>query len=193
MPNPFPFRLPPTLLLALGLAATPALAQANPRAHQHGHAELQAAFDGPLVDLLLESPAYNLLGFEHQPRTAEQKQKLDDLHQWLAGNALINTEDGRCRVVTSELHTGWEEADAHAEHGHPQHDHDHAHDNHTNHSDLEVTQSLHCEALSDAPAFATPLLEQFPALEHLNVQWVSAQGQGGTRLTRSDNRFRPGQ
>tara|TARA_Y100001001_G_scaffold131821_1_gene131538 strand:+ start:1551 stop:2129 length:579 start_codon:yes stop_codon:yes gene_type:complete len=187
-----PLLASPRLILALGLATmtAPAMAQDNPAAHQHGHAELQVAFAGEQIDLLLESPAWNLLGFEHQPRTKEQRQKLDGLREWVAANALINTEGGNCRVTTSELHTGWEGHEAHDDQGH---DHGHDQDAHANHSNLEITQSLRCAALPDASAFTAPILDAFPALEHLDVQWVSAQGQGGTRLTRSDNRFRPGQ
>jgi hypothetical protein len=188
MRNPLTLRVPTSLALATGLAtlAAPALAQDNPAAHQHGHAELRVAFAGEQVDLLLESPAWNLLGFEHQPRTKEQRQKLDGLREWVAANALINTEGGNCRVTTSELHTGWEGHEAHDDQGHDQ-------DAHANHSDLEITQSLRCEALPDASTFTAPILDAFPTLEYLNVQWISAQGQGGTRLTRSDNLFRPGQ
>ena len=173
-----PLLASPRLILALGLATmtAPSMAQDNPAAHQHGHAELQVAFAGEQIDLLLESPAWNLLGFEHQPRTKEQRQKLDGLREWVAANAL----------TTSELHTGWEGHEAHDDQGHDQ-------DAHANHSDLEITQSLRCEALPDASTFTAPILDAYPALELLDVQWVSAQGQGGTRLTRSDNRFRPGQ
>jgi hypothetical protein len=183
-----PLRAFPRLMLALGLTAVTATATAqdNPAAHQHGHAELQVAFAGERIDLLLESPAWNLLGFEHPPRTEGQRQKLEGLREWVATNALINTEGDHCRVTTSELHTGWEGPEAHGDHGH-----NHGHDSHSSHSDLEITQSLQCQDLPGATAFATPILDAFPALEHLNVQWVSAQGQGGTRLTRSGNRFRP--
>src|SRR5690554_8081231 len=97
-----PLSASPRLILALGLATVtaPAMAKDNPAAHQHGHAELQAAFDGEQINLLLESPPWNLLGFEHQPRTKEQRHKRDGLAEGVAANALINTEGGNCRVTT---------------------------------------------------------------------------------------------
>ena len=58
------------------LAPLPASAADNPGAHQHGHAELQIAIDTNSADVFLRSPAYNLLGFEHQPRTKQQHQQL---------------------------------------------------------------------------------------------------------------------
>src|SRR5690554_5294721 len=175
-----PLPASPRLILALGLATVtaPAMAQDNPAAHQHGHAELQVAFADEQIDLLLESPAWNLLGFEHQPRTKEQRQKLDGLREWVAANDLINTEGGSGRVTTSGPRTGWDRHEAHD--GQAQ-DPGHDQDAHTSDSDLEITQRLRCEALPDASTFAAPMLDAYPTLERLDVQWVSAQGQGGTR------------
>lgn len=85
-----------TLLLSLSLAAWPVLASDNPGAHQHGHADLQMAIDNERVDLLLLSPAYNLIGFEHKPRTDEQQQRVNDTEQWASETAMINTVAGNC-------------------------------------------------------------------------------------------------
>src|SRR5690606_12673416 len=54
---------------ALALFGTP-LAQAHDnKAHVHGSAVLQVVMDGETVELALQSPLNNLLGFEHAPRT----------------------------------------------------------------------------------------------------------------------------
>src|SRR5690554_6575787 len=89
-----------TLLLSLSLAAWPVLASDNPGAHQHGHADLQMAIDNERVDLLLLSPAYNLIGFEHKPRTDEQQQRVNDTEQWASETAMINTVAGKDRKST---------------------------------------------------------------------------------------------
>lgn len=175
------------LSLVVALAASPALAQDNPGAHQHGHAKLQIALDAEQIDLLLVSPAYNLVGFEHRPRTREQQQTLDDVKARVTQHPMINTPDGRCTVLSGSLHMAWPADDDQAN------NHDHDHQQSAGHSDMEISQTLSCPGLTPSPQLETALLEQFPAMAHLNVQWLSAQGQGSTRLSRGENRFRPGQ
>lgn len=173
-----------TLLLSLSLAAWPVLASDNPGAHQHGHADLQMAIDNERVDLLLLSPAYNLIGFEHKPRTDEQQQRVNDTEQWANETAMINTVAGNCTLVSSAMHVGWSEAKGD---GH-KHDHDHDHD--SGHADIEITQTLNCPNLSESAQFETGLMARFPELQHLNMQWVGPLGQGATRLSPGNIQFR---
>ncbi|MET4025571.1 hypothetical protein ABIE59_001095 [Marinobacter sp. MBR-99] len=181
-----------TLLLSLSLAVWPVLASDNPGAHQHGHADLQMAIDNERVDLLLLSPAYNLIGFEHKPRTDEQRQRLNDTEQWASGTAMINTMAGNCTLVSSAMHVGWNETkddDHKHDHGHS-HNHSHDHDHNSGHADIEITQTLACPNLSASTQFETGLMARFPELENLNVQWVGPQGQGATRLSPGNIQFR---
>src|SRR5690606_10492348 len=108
------------------LAPLPANAADNPGAHQHGHAELQIAIDTNTADVFLRSPAYNLLGFEHEPHTEQQHQQLADLEQWAASTPLINIEDGSCNVEEASFHSSWPNASSHQE----SHAHDHEHPEH---------------------------------------------------------------
>nr|BBJ05599.1 hypothetical protein YBY_34480 [Marinobacter nauticus] len=179
-----------TLLLSLSLATLPVLAADNPGAHQHGHAELQMAIENERVDLLLLSPAYNLIGFEHKPRTDEQRQRVNDTEQWASETAMINTVAGNCTLVSSAMHVGWGKAkgdDHKHDHGHS---HSHDHDHGSGHADIEITQTINCPGLSESAEFETGLMARFPELEHLNVQWVGPQGQGATRLSPDTTQFR---
>lgn len=181
-----------TALLSLSLATLPVLAADNPGAHQHGHADLQMAIENERVDLLLLSPAYNLIGFEHKPRTEEQRKRVQDAEQWASENTLVNTVDGSCTLVSSAMHAGWKEAKDNEhkhDHGHS-HSHDHDHDHDSGHADIEITQTLNCPNLSESAQFETGLMARFPELQHLNVQWVGPLGQGATRLSPGNIQFR---
>lgn len=46
------------------------------KAHSHGSAELSIAFDSLVGQLEFKSPAESIVGFEHQPKTDKDKQKL---------------------------------------------------------------------------------------------------------------------
>ena len=150
----------PLMTVALASAVLSPLtagAANNPSAHQHGHAELQVAIDANTADVFVRSPAYNLLGFEHEPRTEQQHQQLADLEQWLMSTPLINTEDGNCNVEDASFHSSWPEATRHhSDHAHEHHDHDHDHGQANNHSDIEITQSLTCDGLAEHQTLATP-------------------------------------
>ncbi len=182
-----------SLVLASSLAATPSLASDNPSAHQHGHADLQIAVDNERIDLLLLSPAYNLVGFEHKPKTDEQRQRVQAVESWSAETPLINTLAGACTINSTALNTSWGDNDDHEHHHGHNHDHGHHHAEETAsgsaHTDLEITQSLSCPGLSANTQLETTLMTQFPEMEYLNVQWVGPQGQGAVRLTPAQARF----
>jgi len=59
--------------IAIGLAAPICEAQATRShgAHVHGMARLDLAWEGAQVQIRLETPLANLVGFEHRPETAE--------------------------------------------------------------------------------------------------------------------------
>jgi hypothetical protein len=96
-------------LLAASMAiafAVPALAQL-PGAHVHGQASLEIAVDGETVQLNLYSPLDNLLGFEHAPRTEEERRAVRamdaKLHQ--ARSLFVFTPSAGCRLESTHLNS----------------------------------------------------------------------------------------
>lgn len=164
----------PVIALAVACAATALNASAaddhHQQAHVHGQAQLQIAIDGHTAELILRSPAANLLGFEHQPKNDGQETILMETREWLTATPLVQAKGNDCTVVAGTIHYARDRSE----------DDDHGHDS-DNHSDFEVTQRLECEsALADA--LTTPLMERFPGIEAMTVEWVSPRGQGGTEL-----------
>ncbi|MBS3803472.1 MAG: DUF2796 domain-containing protein [Oleiphilaceae bacterium] len=177
-----------TLASSFGIQAADNLA-----AHAHGEAQLQVAVSGQTLDLIMESPAANLIGFEHRPRTKAQQEALDTARDWLTNTALIDTEDkASCRVLdASVMHSLMASEDRHSNdnHGHEGHS-EHKEDKPgTSHSEFVVSQSLECQDLTPGRTLTTPLLGRFPGIERLQLQWVSAKGQGSADLKADDNRF----
>ncbi|MGF2734144.1 ZrgA family zinc uptake protein [Marinobacter sp. DUT-1] len=163
------------LLLPLTLLAAAATSGENPGAHQHGHAELSFAVDGSKVEVMFASPAYNVVGFEHEVRTEAQSQALNEANDWFAGTPLINTPDGTCSVISSDVHHSGQEQE------HEGREDDHG-DHGGGHSAFEVIQTLECPGVQDASTLTTPLTTRFERLEHLQAQWAGATSQGATRL-----------
>ena len=166
-----------------------ALAADNPGAHEHGHARLQMAVEENRIDLMLNSPAYNLAGFEHGARTEAEKSRLADISRWLETTPLINTAAADCRVTAAAVELGGEEenhdGDTHHEDGH----HDEEHHGEATHREYDVSQQLECNRIDADQEFTSALMERFEGMAELTIEWVSPSGQGSARLTPSNRAF----
>ncbi|WP_370277365.1 DUF2796 domain-containing protein [Pontibacterium sp.] len=117
-------------------------------AHVHGIASLNMALDGKFLELEFHTPAANIYGFEHAPRTEEQFTQVREAQRTLqqANKLFVLTHAAGCRLGRVELEQSSEEGEHHEAHaGHEHHeekhaDHDHhaehaAHDKHEKHDD----------------------------------------------------------
>jgi len=69
-------------VVALALALTALAASlAAEHAHAHGVVQLNVAIEAGTIALQLEAPLDSLVGFEHAPRTAEQKQAVQQMFE----------------------------------------------------------------------------------------------------------------
>lgn len=127
------------LLLAssVSLALCPTVALSQQSAHVHGIAELLLAIDGNELQIEFISPADNIVGFEHEPETSQEKASVKAALKWLgdAGNAFTLSSQAGCEVEHADvdLHgmKGDHEDHGHDDHGHDDHGHDeHGHDDH---------------------------------------------------------------
>lgn len=81
-------------------------------AHQHGVATLTLAQEGLMLEVMLDSPMVNLLGFEHVPANASELAQLKNMQRWLAaGDWLLLPETAGCQLRDSSL-TGLPDAGA---------------------------------------------------------------------------------
>lgn len=182
------------LLLTLPLALLPfAPAHANEHshghdhdehssldAHEHGSASLNIALEGNTLELELDSPAMNLLGFEHAAQSSADRAKLASVKRLLEQPQQLFTlpAAANCQITSSELHSPLFEAEST----------DHAHEHEHEHSDIEAHYQFSCanpQALDSLSLAA--FFQQFAGLEKLQVQLISATGQNGKTLTASDS------
>lgn len=141
-------------LLCLGLVFTlipAAFAETEIRragAHVHSVAAAQLAVEGVRVDLMLQIPGANLVGFEHPPRGQEQADLLASVRARLeARDWLMLPDSAGCTAdVSIELpgFTGDGHGNGHAHHDHDHHHHDHEHV-HQDHGDGHAHRDHHHE------------------------------------------------
>lgn len=154
--------------------------------HEHGVSDMTLVVEGRLVEMELESPAANLIGFEHRPRDAKQQAMLDRAVESLNDGATLFGFDpaaADCRQVrvillSSLLHED-DEDDHHDHHGH---DHDHA--------DIFAAWRFECAGGALRGIDLGSLFNRFPGIERVRVQVATDSGQTARDLTAGSSRLR---
>lgn len=180
---------------------TDAQAFSSESAHEHGVAALDIAQQGMALDIYLQSPLANLLGFEHAAKNAAQRQQIAELTEYLqSGLWLQFPPAANCRVISTDLQgladaaSAAGESASHADQSAHQHEHQqtephqHSHDEASHgHTDLQLTQRFVCQNPAALNQIELPLFAKAVDLQRLNVQWVNLKGQGATTLTKASS------
>jgi len=159
-------------------------------AHEHGVGRLNAVLDGQALELELDSPAMNLVGFEHVATTAADKAKVAAVRKQLENPvALFNLPQAAgCVVSSQELNSPLFGDKPEADHDDDD-DHDHdakdgAHEHHHDHSEIHAHYQFTCTtptALSNLDL--TQVFKTFPATKKIQVQLIGPSGQQGVDAT----------
>jgi len=190
-----------SILLALPFALSPlAIASADEHAHDHDHvhgslgahvhgiASLNLALEGTKFEIELDSPAINLVGFEHQATSDADKAKLAGARAALEKPLTLFAlpAAAACKVTEMELESPLF-GDAHDH----DHDHDHDEDGHSHqHADIEAEYEFNCTAPEQLKALdLSAFFKQFPGTEKFKVQFVGPNGQKGAEVTPANPRF----
>lgn len=186
------------LLLALPFALLPlAVAQAHDDhdhehgtlpAHEHGVARLNVGLDGNTLELALESPAMNLVGFEHMPGSDADKAKVEAVRKQLEQPLKLFglASSAGCKEDQQELESPLFGSDPAAKHDDDDddddHDHDHAHEH--QHSEIHAHYQLTCATPAKLTQIdLSPLYKAYPQTQKINVQLVGPNGQKGIEST----------
>lgn len=185
------------LLLALPFALLPlAVAQAHDDhdhehgtlpAHEHGVARLNVGLDGNTLELALESPAMNLVGFEHMPGSDADKAKVEAVRKQLEQPLKLFglASSAGCKEDQQELESplfGSDPAAKHDDDDDDDDDHDHAHEH--QHSEIHAHYQLTCATPAKLTQIdLSPLYKAYPQTQKINVQLVGPNGQKGIEST----------
>lgn len=148
-------------------------------AHEHGVAKLNVVLDDNTLELELDSPAMNLVGFEHAASSDADKAKVAAVRQQLEQPLKLFglSAAANCKEEQQELESPLfgdaakaDEDDEHA-HGHQ-------------HSDIGAHYQLTCANPDKlAQVDLAPLFKAFPATQKINVQLIGPNGQKGVETT----------
>ena len=205
--------MPVCLLPAAAAAAQNEIRRAA--AHEHSVAAGQLAVEAGRIDLMLQVPGANLVGFEHPPRDEEQRARLDAARQQLtAGGWLVLPDAAGCQsefeiempgfgADGSTPDAGREQRDDHPhaddqkhehehehEHAH-EHDHGHGHDgeNRHQHAEFRVTATVQCNRPAALGWVEIRLFEGWPDNRSMRVDAVSPTAQWWVELNADQPRI----
>jgi hypothetical protein len=172
-------------------------------------ATLNIALDGNELLLEVISPAANIVGFEHAPRTEEETHAVHEAVDLLEdGDKMFSFTDGaECRFhkahVDSDM-AGEDHDEEHQdgkEHGKPDKGHDDAHEQHAEdhaeephghgdvHSEFKITYYFECGNPDSLKSIDVLLFSRFPQFEEIEVQLLTPKIQTGFELTRRKSRL----
>jgi len=172
-------------------------------AHVHGIAALNLALEGDEVHIELNSPAANIVGFEHAPSSEADHAALDKAVATLKkGDQLFRFNDeAGCRMEKAtiesallddehgdhdEKHADHHDHEEKDEHAHEEHEHE-EHEGEETHSDIEAVYHFECSQPGKLTQLTVELFEAFPATEELKVQYVIESKQDAKELTAKDH------
>ncbi len=178
----------------LAFAAVSALAEEEHRqlgAHVHGHGRLNMAIEGKKLSMELEVPGADIVGFEHEPSTPEQKAAIVEAKVKLA-NALalfIPPEKAGCELEQVKVST-----EAGHEHEH-ENEHEHEHEDHAasagheeeaehHHSEFHAEYSVTCASPSRLTSMTFEYFNVFAGAQELDISVITPKGQKSFEVKR---------
>ena len=181
--------IPAVFVLAAGTAllALPASADEHRQlgAHVHGHGRLSIAIEGTKVSMELEVPGMDIVGFEHEPSTPEQKAAVADGKQKLL-NALVlfgPAPQAGCKLQHVKVSTEAEHEDEHEHEAHggaAGHEEEPGH----HHSEFHAEYTLTCSSPSRLTSMSFEYFNAFAGAQELDVAVIAPKGQSSFEVTR---------
>lgn len=177
----------------LALTATQAFAESKRQlgTHQHGHGTLNLAIEGQSLQMELEVPGADIVGFEHAAGSAGDQAKVKaakkKLSEPLALFALPTAAG--CKIASSSVMVEGEKETKRSGHDAHGHSHDEKHQdegNQESHSEFRAEYELTCADMNAITEVAFPYFEAFPNSEELAVTIITDKSQKAFEVTRKN-------
>ncbi len=189
-----------SLFLVIFLAGVfKTLAQGSLEAHVHGEASLNLVLDDQSLFIEFESPAYNLVGFEHEPKDQIQQKEVQDSLSLLSRPRKVFgfSAQAGCLVesvsVTTTMAGVGKNTVGYEEEHHEEEHHDHSDGDSTNkesHSEFKANYLMTCSEPEKLRTIEFKLFKEFLGLKSVQVQWINGEGQGYIELNAESSKLK---
>ena len=177
------------LSIALSIVTSTAAAQS---AHVHGEGRVNIAIDGNRIYMALEFPGADIVGFEHEARSSEEKAavvkaiaQLSDPMQLLRFEA-----DADCKFRTANATTKGEheehEGEEHAEHEEHEGEEHAEHEDEEAHGTFVAEYEFECANISALGLIDFIYFSLFNNAQSLDIVLIDDNGQHRTKIDRAN-------
>ena len=138
--------------------------------HEHGKVTINAALDGNQLVIELDSPAVNVVGFEHEPRNDDERAAVSAAAKLLGNGRGLFTlpKEARCQFEKTDLKAPqWEASEE--ESG--------QHDGHEHHADYEAHFTYRCWSPEHFTWLEPSLLDKLRNVTEARLNIATPRGQ----------------
>ena len=143
----------------------------SPKAHKHGASELEITIEGNRVQIRLQSPMEDLVGFERKPRNDRERDLIKSMNAQLANGARLFVLPAAAGCVLKAHESSAPILDQKA----VSRDSDHA--------DVSADWAFECAAPKAVKSITVNLFDDFTRMKSIKTQLVAPDAQRGTNLT----------
>lgn len=167
------------VLLIASLSSGASAERREHHAHEHGHGEMMIVLDHEFLNIELELPGIDTVGFEHAPKSEDDKKKVNEALAIINSDKLFSfIPEGSCWTkgeikVESSLITG-------SAHQHEEQVENDLHEKHDEHAAFRAEYGFTCKVV-DALKFEG--FAKFPSLKELAVSLVIDNAQSKFELS----------
>ena len=176
-----------SLLLAAAILPSGGAVARELGPHQHGHGRVNMALDGSTLWIELETPGADIVGFEHEAASAEDKAAMASAKATLSDPLSILTlpEAAGCQAQDASVQI---QAEEHHDEAHEEAEQDGDHDDEDEqaqgqHSEFHVEYRLVCAQPDEITTIGFPYFDLFAGAKELDVTLLSDRGQSHYEVT----------
>lgn len=159
-------------------------------AHMHGLATLTLALENNILEVQFESPAANIVGFEHKANSHKEKAAVAQAEVILNNpNHLFSFVGSDCQSNNTVVDASGLMDEQHDEHKeHSNHDHhpsseDHNDHDDDSHSEISARYRFTCKDSKNISLISVAFFSEFPGIQKIDAMWITGTKQGSTTLT----------
>lgn len=146
--------------------------------HIHGLSEIQLAIEDEEIAIHFQSPASNIVGFEHLAKSSKEIEQVKNAKAILSTpTSLFSFNGANCKAISSLIDVSGLMG---TQDGHTQH---------STHKEMTADYHFNCESASNLKSINIDLFTRFPNITNIKAQWVSTTGQGISVLRPKNNQL----
>ena len=180
-------------VLAAGLPAMAAEEHRELGAHEHGHGKLNISIEGNRVSMELEVPGADIVGFEHEASTPDQKAAVEKAKVTLSDALAVFKLPASAGCKLAEARVAVKAGDEHDDAAHKEEAKPDGAKEEEHHSEFHATYAIDCASPAKLTSIDFKYFDLFAGAQELDVNLVTPKGQTSYEVTREQPRLELGE